>query len=122
MLLWSWSINILWSWTINDLKNFFRNFLKCTCSRSTLQHAPGACAFKYGPGAFDLENYFRLLMVQDHIILANINGPGPYNINDSIPQHVADLSCGYLQCIAELKGRFAGRFALFQTQYLEIIS
>ena len=40
-------------------------------------HAPGSCFnmllehvhFKYGPGAFDLENSFRSLMVQDHIIL-----------------------------------------------------
>ena len=40
-------------------------------------HAPGACCnmllehvhFKYSPEAFDLENSFRSLMVQDHITL-----------------------------------------------------
>ena len=84
-VIWSWSINIIWSWTINDLKEFSKSnapgpYLKCTCSRSMLQHALGACAFKYGPGAFDLEHSFRLLMVQDHMILMlqdHINGPGP---------------------------------------------
>ena len=58
-------------------------------------HAPGAYSnmllehvhFKYSPGAFDLENSFRLLIVQGHIILMvqdhkvlmvqDHNGPGP---------------------------------------------
>ena len=44
-------------WTINDLKG--------ACCNMFLEHV----YIKYGPGAFDLENYFRLLMVQDHIII-----------------------------------------------------
>ena len=41
-----------------------------------LQHAPGACAFKFGPGAFDLD-FFPI-----------INGPGPYNINAPGPYNI----------------------------------
>ena len=83
---WSWTIRTLWSWTIHNLKEFSKSNISRTIFE--MYTAPGACLL-YAPGAgcfsnmlleryafqiwswsiFDLENSFRLLMIQNHKVL-----------------------------------------------------